>query len=129
MLFRSSWCKDKDSIAAMTVGYFEKIYTTSSPSGIEEVTNVIPRRVTKEMNAELSRIFTGEEILKALHQMHPTKAPGPDGISASFYHKYWNIVGLNISNMVLNVLNSNLPLAEINKKTSPSSPRQTTPPK
>lgn len=61
-----TWCEDKDSIVAMTVSYFEKIYTTSSPSGINEFTNTIPRRVIKEMNVELSRNFTREEILKAL---------------------------------------------------------------
>ena len=33
----------------------------------------------------------------------------------SFFHKYWSIVGTNITNMVLNVLNQNLPMAAINK--------------
>ena len=36
-------------------------------------------------------------------------------MSAIFYHKYWNIVGPNVINMVLNVLNSNLSMSEINK--------------
>ena len=67
------------------------------------------------MNTYLSRIFTKDEVVKALQQIHPTKAPGPDGMSTIFYHKYWNIVGPNVINMVLNVLNSNLSLFEINK--------------
>lgn len=53
--------------------------------------------------------------MKALQQLHPTKAPGLDGMSAIFFHKYWDIVGPSITNMVLNVLNSNLPMIEINK--------------
>ena len=36
-------------------------------------------------------------------------------MSAIFFHNYWDIVGTNITNMVLNVLNSNAPMAEINK--------------
>ena len=36
------WCDDKDSIAATTVSYFQNIYTTTSPSNINEVTSVIP---------------------------------------------------------------------------------------
>ena len=36
-------------------------------------------------------------------------------MSAIFFHKYWDIVGHSITNMVLNVLNSNMPIAEINK--------------
>ena len=46
--------------------------------------------------------------------MHPTKAPGPDGMSAIFYQKYWEIVGPSVTNMMLNVLNSDAPLSDIN---------------
>ena len=109
------WCESKESITAIAISYFENIYSTSFPTGIEEITNAVPRRVTEEMNAELTKVFTRDEVTKALQQLHPTKAPGPDGMSAIFYHKYWDIVGSNITNMVLNVLNSNLPMTEINK--------------
>ena len=55
------------------------------------------------MNAELTKTFASEEVLRALHQIHPTKSPGPDGMLAIFFQKYWNIVGRDITNMVLNV--------------------------
>ena len=72
-------------------------------------------RIIREMNKELIRPFTEEEVTKALHQIHPPKALDPNGISTVFFHKYWSIVGTNITNMVLNVLNQNLPMATINK--------------
>ena len=67
------------------------------------------------MNESLSRCFTREEVTIALKQIHPTKALGPDGMSAIFYQKYWSIVGCSITNMVLNVLNSDMYLACLNK--------------
>jgi len=60
------WCESKESIVATAISYFEKIYSTASPIGISEVTNAIPRRVTKEMNVELTKVFTRDEVTKAL---------------------------------------------------------------
>ena len=67
------------------------------------------------MNDSLTQVFTIEEIRMALFQMHPTKTPGPNDMSAIFYQKYWNIVGPDVTNMVLNVLNFNMSMADINK--------------
>ena len=47
--------------------------------------------------------------------MHPVKVPSPDGISAIFFQKYWDIVDNDVTCMVLNVLNSNMPIADINR--------------
>ena len=47
--------------------------------------------------------------------MHPTHAPGPDSMSAIFYQKYWNIVGNDVTSMVLNVLNFDNPITKLNK--------------
>ena len=47
--------------------------------------------------------------------MHPTKAPGPDGMSTMFYQKYWDIIGEDVNNIILNILNANASLADLNK--------------
>ena len=47
-----------------------------------------------------------------LQQMHPGKAPRPDGMNLSCFQKYWQIVGEDVIQAVPNVLN---------KETSPSS--------
>ncbi|KAK9929437.1 hypothetical protein M0R45_026537 [Rubus argutus] len=36
--------------------------------------------------------------------MHPSKAPGPDGMSPFFFQKYWDLVGLDVSNAVIHFL-------------------------
>ena len=82
------WCEDKDSIANAAITYFENIYSTSNLNLIDEVTVAIPTIVTDEMNMELSKNFTREEIVTALKQIHPTKSPGPDAMSALFFQKY-----------------------------------------
>ena len=47
--------------------------------------------------------------------MHPTKAIGPNGMSAIFYQKYWDIIRDDVTNTMLNILNSNSSPAKLNQ--------------
>ena len=109
------WCDDEESIAQVAISYFDNIYSSSHPNRIVEVIDAIPFKVTDEMNESLIREFTRDEVVIALKQIHPNKAPGPNGMSAMFFQKHWSIVGNNITNMIPNVLNHNIPIQELNK--------------
>ena len=63
-------------------------YSSTYLTRILEVLDIIPTKVTKEMNQLIIKEFTREEIEVALNQMHPIKAPGPNGMSAIFFQKY-----------------------------------------
>ena len=110
-----TWCDTNESIAVTTIAYFESLFITSNPCCISEVTDTIATRVTDEMNQGLIATFTKKEVVTALKQMHPTKALGPDGMSAIFFQKYWDVVGDDITYMVLNVLNSDMSIVDINR--------------
>lgn len=55
------------------------------------VIKLIESKVTGDMNDVLMQSYTEEEIKKALNQMHPAKAPGPDGMPSLFFQKFWHI--------------------------------------
>ncbi|XP_019149856.1 PREDICTED: uncharacterized protein LOC109146658 [Ipomoea nil] len=70
----------------------------------------VQRRVTGDMNASLLRPFTHEEVKLALFDMAPDKAPGPDGMTPSFYQRFWPVVGHDLTSFVLSCLNrKNIP--------------------
>ena len=62
----------------------------------------------------MSSDFTADEIKAALFQMGPTKAPGPSGMNAPFYQKFWHVMGDNVVYTVLDYLNSSVMHLDIN---------------
>ncbi|OWM66689.1 hypothetical protein CDL15_Pgr010340 [Punica granatum] len=53
--------------------------------------------------SSLSLPVTDMEIIGALKCLKPRKAPGPDGLHAIFFRKYWDIVGSSIKGFVRNI--------------------------
>ena len=58
----------------------------------------------------LSSEYSAEEVRTTLFQM----APGPDGMNALFYQKYWHVVGNDVIAAVLDFLNSGIMIPDIN---------------
>ena len=74
------WCEDMGDIANIAIEYFSELFTTSSPTKAVEVADTVQRCIMEEMNEQLTKEFQKEEIVQAISQMHPTKAPSPDGM-------------------------------------------------
>ena len=100
------WVEDEDQMGRLASNYFVTMFTTSNPAGFEEILCGLSPTVTAEMNTSLDRPFVAEEVQRALHQMAPLTAPGPDGMSPIFYKSFWHIVGKDVTNVVLHALNS-----------------------
>lgn len=66
------------------------------------------------MNSELDKEFSPEEIKFALFQMHLSKAPCSDGLSAAFFQRHWNVIGHFVTTSWLEILNGDGDLSIIN---------------
>ena len=96
--------------------YYQAIFTSSNPS-VESINTCLQGMesvVTNDMNAHLQAKLTSYEVYQALKQMYPTKAPGPDGMSAIFYQTYCDIVGPEVIQAILSILHSGYMLCKIN---------------
>ena len=94
--------------------YYQELFTTSNLIHMDNVLNSINRVVTKGMNETLTQPYTKDEVCQALFQMHPSKAPGSDGMLPFFFQKYWHIVRLDVTTAVLLVLHSGRCLRKMN---------------
>lgn len=81
------------------IDYFQNLFT--SKSGMENQKRAIINLalqpvITDEVNQGLIKDPSPVEIKEALFAIHPDKAPGPDGFSASFFQTNWEVVGSDI---------------------------------
>ena len=99
------WHDDMEHMGQIFVGYFDQLFTTSLPKVAGELIDALYVKVTERMNSTLIQDFHAGEVEKALKQMHPLTAPGPDGMPPLFYHQFWPTVKSIVINTTLDFLN------------------------
>ena len=85
-----SWSEEVEVIKRRFCQHFTNLCTTTNLSRqqTEATLKKMPRRITDEMNEELVRPFSEDEIKESLFQMCPTKDPGLDGFPVVFFQKH-----------------------------------------
>ena len=58
------------------------------------------RLITEDQNKSLNRLITMEEVEEAVRDMPNGKAPGPDGFTINFYKSCWEIVSVEVWEVV-----------------------------
>jgi hypothetical protein len=86
--------------------YFTTLFTSTNPTNMQETINVVANRVTPQMKVYLNQDFTAAEVSYATHQLKSNAAPGPDGLNANFFQTYWDTIGGEVTQTVLNILNN-----------------------
>lgn len=100
-------CASNKDIAAAFTDFYNKLFMTSLPSDrvISEAITPISNKLTTHQISSLSSNFTPDEVRQAIFSMGPSKAPGEDGFQLIFYQKFWHVVGKDITDTCLKILN------------------------
>lgn len=61
-------------------------------------------RMFDEMRLELDRDFTPQKVKTVVDQMPVDKSSCPDGLSATFYKKHWDIIGADFTHVIFKIL-------------------------
>ncbi|KAK2444879.1 hypothetical protein QL285_015869 [Trifolium repens] len=54
----------------------------------------------------LNQDLNASNVYQAVYQLKSNSAPGPDGLSAKFFQSYWDIIGEDITQYILDILNN-----------------------
>ncbi|KAK7362868.1 hypothetical protein VNO77_04993 [Canavalia gladiata] len=97
----NAWVHGEEEISKLFQLYYVDLFTSSTMPNSDYITKVVKGRITPYMVEALHIPFKAEEVHFASRQMHPLKAQGLDGLPPLFYQRYWDIVGPEITSMVL----------------------------
>ena len=97
--------------------FYAELFTAQEVLQPEAILDHVLTKVTEQMNDELSKPFTAEEVQQALFMMGANKAPGPDGFTTGFYQYHWELLGPSITKGVLDFLNGGEMPDEVNSTT------------
>lgn len=89
------WVSSEDDLCDVAVNYFTDLFSVSNGS-VSNVIDLVQAKVSDVDNGMLLASFTKDEFKRALFQMHPDKAPGPDGFNPGFYQKFWPLLADSI---------------------------------
>jgi hypothetical protein len=98
----------------MANSYFQSVYTRDPTIVTQPVVDLFAKLITDEVNGELCKPFSVEEISDAIFQIGPLKAPGPDGFPARFYQRNWVVLKEEIVQAVLKFFETGVMPAGIN---------------
>ena len=83
---------DVDEMKGITNSFFMNLYSCDKTVNPSYIISLVKPLVNDEMNEDLCKPFSEQEISDALFQIGPLKAPGPDGFPAGFFHRNWGLL-------------------------------------
>jgi len=92
--------EDEEGLLEIATSYFRQIFESSNLEDIADALGEVSTTIAGTINEDLTALVTEWEVKLALFAMHPEKASGPDGMTALFYQKFWDIVKEDLTRMV-----------------------------
>jgi hypothetical protein len=113
-LISGAWVSDRATIGSSFTNHFISLFASSKPAIDNDLLNLFDTSISSEENQEICALPSEQEILSALSSIGSSKAPGPDGFTALFYKKYWDIVKHVVLRCVWDFFSTNHLLKEQN---------------
>ncbi|CAL1361463.1 unnamed protein product [Linum trigynum] len=106
---------DEQQKGEVFVSYFLNIFSSNGRDSLEFVRNLnIPTLISSDMNVVLTAQITRAEIKQAFFNIGKYQAPGSDGFTGSFFQRFWDQIGADVSEAILSFFSTGRLLHSIN---------------
>ncbi|GAA0167335.1 hypothetical protein LIER_22291 [Lithospermum erythrorhizon] len=78
---RGVWQDGSAKVEEIVLRHFDSIFCANDDSNPEVTTYTLNRQVSEEMNQQLTRVVTSEEVKRVVFEMPADKSPSPDGMT------------------------------------------------
>lgn len=95
-----TWVQGKEQMAQAAEAHFSQLFSQPVEDKEFSILKRIEKSITTEYNELLIKIPTITEIKEAVWSLDPTSAARPDGFNGSFYQSCWDIIVVDLCNMV-----------------------------
>ncbi|CAL1353594.1 unnamed protein product [Linum trigynum] len=95
------WVTDPQTLASLVFDYFAALYLQDSQEYADHMPKEAFPRLSHEDLLHLLRPFNAADIYRAIQEMKPFQAPGPDGFHAAFFQRSWQVVGKALIDMAM----------------------------
>ena len=112
-----NWLEGMPELNNHILNYFSHLFSSEVQHTDPALLQKVQHKVSDQMNNFLMAPFTADDVKKAVFSIGDFKAPGPDGLHAVFFKRYWNLIGEEITLEVLDAINSKQIPAEWNDTT------------
>lgn len=95
-------CSDSSIILNHIQDFYRNLFSDNGgdPNSLLYIREIMHSSVSRDQNQELTRTPNAEEIKKAVSDLSPVSAPGPDGFGGHFFQSSWNIICHDVINVV-----------------------------
>lgn len=92
-----------EEIELKLLNYFKQAHQepqVDRMQAIGKITENIPKLVTEEHNQLLLRPVNLQEVENVVHQLKEGNVSGPDGFTSNFFHNFWELIKLEVWQIV-----------------------------
>ncbi|XP_073025268.1 uncharacterized protein [Primulina eburnea] len=107
LLAHGDWCTEKSDMTEIVEHYLTNLFRSNNPTDDEMnmILNCAVKTIDEQVSSILCAPFLAAEVQKAVFDMHPDKVPGLDDMLVFFFQKIWDVIGEEVLEAILKILN------------------------